>query len=219
MKFDAMPSSGPDARPESMEDLRGLYGLPSLDAAPVLVAGSTSPGEEEMILDAIEHAGPPGFVMILAPRHRERFDEVAGILARRGVPFVRRTELPTGKPRRVVLLDTVGELARTYALATVAFVGGSLVPRGGQNLIEPAARGVPVVFGPATENFAAVAEALIDTGAGFRVAGTADLAATLERLLLDPGLRRRAGQAGRALVEAHKGATERTVHQLLPFLG
>ncbi len=234
MKFDAMPPFGPDAHPRLMDDLRGLYGLPSLDAVPVLVAGSTSPGEEEMILDAIEsadsrrragvgghtgHAGPPGFVMILAPRHRERFDEVAGILARRGVPFVRRTELPSDKTRRVVLLDTVGELARTYALATVAFVGGSLVPRGGQNLIEPAAHGVPVVFGPATENFAAVAEALIDTGAGFRVAGTADLAATLGRLFEDPGLRRQAGRAGRALVEAHRGATERTVHQLLPFLG
>jgi 3-deoxy-D-manno-octulosonic-acid transferase len=234
MKFDAMPSPGADSHPGPMEDLRGLYGLPSLDAARVLVAGSTSPGEEEMILDAIEsadfrgrtgggghavHSGPPGFVMILAPRHRERFDEVAGILARRGVPFVRRTQLPSGKPRRVVLLDTVGELARTYALATVAFVGGSLVPRGGQNLIEPAAHGVPVVFGPATENFASVAEALIDTGAGFRVADAADLAATLGRLLSDPGLCRRAGQAGRALVEANRGATERTVHQLLPFLG
>ena len=189
----------------------------------VLVAGSTSPGEEEMVLDAlgmVEVSCSREVALVLAPRHPERFDEVARLMERRGVAFVRRSMMgdTPGPSFKVLLLDTLGELAGLYALASVAFVGGSLVPRGGQNMIEPAAHGVPVLFGPHTGNFDSVATELIQAGAGFRVTSAADLAAAWRSLIADEPLRRRAGDAGRALVESHKGATRRTLEHLLPLL-
>jgi 3-deoxy-D-manno-octulosonic-acid transferase len=217
MKFDRL-----------LEDERaGGLELPIPSAAPVIVAGSTSPGEEEAVVDAFETLRREGFgdaILVLAPRHRERFDEVARMLGRRGLPFIRRSAMSGGAAGQettapVILLDTLGELARAYGRASVAFVGGSLVPRGGQNLIEPAARGVPVLFGRHTENFERVAQALLAAGAGFRVSGPEELAGTLGSLLANPIERLRAGSAGRALVETHRGATERTLHHILPFLG
>jgi 3-deoxy-D-manno-octulosonic-acid transferase len=177
MKFDAaVPGDeGPD-------DLRALFGLASAQT-PVVVAGSTSAHEEEQVLDAFEMIGLAEATLIIAPRHRERFEQVAKLLADRGVPFVRRSELPSARPRRVILLDSVGELGRVYGLADAAFVGGSLVRRGGQNLIEPASRGVPVLFGPHTENFAAVCAALTEAGAGFRVSDARELAAWIADIL------------------------------------
>ncbi|HEY3177004.1 MAG TPA: 3-deoxy-D-manno-octulosonic acid transferase [Candidatus Polarisedimenticolia bacterium] len=213
MKFDAAPCLD-----EGADELRALFGL-TPGEGPLVVAGSTSAGEEVQVLDAFEMIGVKGTTLILAPRHRERFEEVARLLAGRGIPFVRRSELPSAGPRRVILLDSIGELARVYGLADAAFVGGSLVRRGGQNLIEPAARGVPVLFGPHTENFAPVAEAMSAVGAGFRVRGARELAAALRLLLADSGLRNRAGSAGRALIEAHRGATRRTIDHIRPFLG
>src|SRR5262249_10805663 len=118
-----------------------------------------------------------------------------------------------------LLLDSIGELASAYAIATVAFVGGSLVPRGGQNLIEPIARGVPVLFGPHTENFAAVAGALLAPGAGLRLRRAPDPAPAPRRRLTGELERQRAGEAGRALIEEHRGATERTIGHILPYLG
>jgi len=213
VKFDA-------EHPEpSREDLRTVYDLPP-GGPPVLVAGSTSPGEEITVLEAGAATGVEDLVIILAPRHRERFDQVASMLADRGVAFARRSRMPH-EPRggaRVVLLDTIGELARVYDLATVAFVGGSLVPRGGQNMIEPAARGVPVMFGPHTQHFDAVARALTSCGGGVRVEGAAALARETARFVRDPDARARAGTAGRALVASHRGATARTLRHLLPVL-
>ncbi len=211
LKFDAESAAG------SEEPLRALLG--EVDG-PLLVAGSTSEGEEEVLLDALDAgdlAGVAGLRMILAPRHPDRFEPVARLLSRRGIPFVRRTG-PSLQGWKVLLLDTVGELAAAYRLATVAFVGGSLVPRGGQNLIEPAAAGVPVLFGPRTDTVASVAEALTKAGAGFRVRGAAEIAATLRRLLCDAPARRSSGQAGLALVAANRGATRRTVERMLPLL-
>ncbi len=214
MKFDAARPSG------SRQDARNLFGL-SLDAdRPVLVAGSTSPGEEQTILEAVRLADLPDLVLVLAPRHPERFEEVAGLLASRGIRFARRSRPSPGSPGpATVLLDTLGELKTAYGLATVAFVGGSLVPRGGQNLLEPAAWGVPVLFGPHTENFTAIARSLIDAGAGFRVRDAADLATQLRRLCSDTAARGRAGAAGRALVEENRGATDRTIDHVLPLIG
>ncbi len=210
------------------EDGEDRFDLPVPADSPVIVAGSTSPGEEEAVLDAFARLRGEGFsnaTLVLAPRHRERFDEVARMLADRGVAYLRRSAVAGGAGAEartetpVILLDTLGELASAYGLATVAFVGGSLVPRGGQNLIEPAARGVPVVFGRHIENFERIAEALLAAGAGFRVSDPRELASTLASLLADPAMRRRAGSAGRELVETHRGATERTLHHILPFIG
>jgi len=215
MKFDAAAGAAPP--PE---------GLVPSGVRHVLVAGSTSPGEEEIVLDAFEalsksgrHA-TNGLYLILAPRHRERFDEVDRLLARRGLAHARRSSEGTAPSPSgpVLLLDTIGELAAVYGLATAAFIGGSLVPRGGQNPIEAAARGVPVALGPHTENFSSVAEAMVAAGAAFRVRDAATLAEVWGRLLSDDALRRRAGQAGRALVETHRGATGRMLRRLIPFL-
>jgi 3-deoxy-D-manno-octulosonic-acid transferase len=217
MKFDAAPP-----RDGANGSGSALPALPIPDGARVLVAGSTSEGEEEIVLDAFDRLAPrraEGTVLILAPRHRERFDAVARLLERRRLRFVRRSSATIGAAYDVLLLDSIGELADVYSRGQAAFVGGSLVPRGGQNLIEPAARGVPVLFGPHTENFAAVAQALLEAGAGFRVSGADDLASTWSLLLADTDRRQRAGNAARALIEAHRGATARTIRHILPFIG
>jgi 3-deoxy-D-manno-octulosonic-acid transferase len=215
LKFDA---AEPAPLPPGIRD---ALALPAAGGPPVLVAGSTSEGEEDAVLEAVRLAGLDDLVLILAPRHRERFDAVASLLERRGVPFVRRSRLAPSVRRRaerIVLLDTLGELSRMYALATVAFVGGSLVPRGGQNMIEPAAHGVPVIFGPHTQHFDAVARGLLERGAATRVEDAAGLARALGRLVSDPEARAAAGRAGRALVEANRGAIGRTLERALPLL-
>jgi 3-deoxy-D-manno-octulosonic-acid transferase len=213
MKFDGATPGEPDAALRAMA-------LAAAGGASVLVAGSTSAGEEEIVLDAM--AGIPADVcfLILAPRHPDRFARVASLLQKRAVPFLRRSVgAPQGAGRpRVLLLDTVGELAGAYRLADVAFVGGSLVPRGGQNLTEPAACGVPVLFGPHTQHVAAVADALLDCNGGERVTDAAGLAAAIARLIDDSAARRRMGEAGRSLVQAQRGATARTVEAILPIL-
>ncbi len=214
LKFDA-------AEPAPLPPgIREVLDLPAEGGPPVLVAGSTSEGEEEAVLEAARLAGLSDLVLILAPRHRERFDAVASLLERRGLPFVRRSRLASGRRggERIVLLDSLGELSRIYSLATVAFVGGSLVPRGGQNMIEPAAHGVPVIFGPHTQHFDAVARGLLEGGAATRVEDAAGLARAVRRFVSDPGARAAAGRAGRALVETHRGATARTLEHALPLL-
>jgi len=221
VKFDTEP-------PSPSAELMALLDVRPGGAGQVVVAGSTSPGEEAILIDTIEalrHLNHGNLTLILAPRHRERFDDVAALLDRRGVVWRRRSAMtpwpavPDRPGPRVILLDSIGELASVYGLADVAFVGGSLVPRGGQNLLEPAALGVPVVFGPRVENFQSVAEALVAAGAGFQVRDTRELAQRLGQLLSDPGSRSAAGKAGRSLVESHRGATRRTIERLIPALG
>jgi 3-deoxy-D-manno-octulosonic-acid transferase len=162
--------------------------LASLAAYELVVAGSTHPGEEEILADTIRalsqtHAD---LLWLVAPRHPERFAEVADLFEDYGIDFVRRTELGgarLGAGTRVVLLDTVGELAGCYGLGRVAFVGGSLVPIGGHNLLEPARFGVPIVTGQHLNNVEALAERLEATGALRRAANAAELAAEIEHFL------------------------------------
>ncbi len=183
----------------------------------VLVAGSTMEGEEAMLLDAIEFAGgPERIVTILAPRHPERFDAVAALLERRGLPFVRRSALDAGADRpAVLLLDTIGELARAYRLGDAAFIGGSLVNTGGHNPLEAAVWGVPVTAGPNLFNFSEVYAEMITSGGVLVGVGVDDLARVLEDWIADPAARRRVGEAARATVEANRGAAERTVDAVL----
>jgi 3-deoxy-D-manno-octulosonic-acid transferase len=190
-------------------ELRREFGLP--EGVPVLIAGSTSEGEEEVVLEAWSEVRSevPDLLLVLAPRHPHRFEEVARLLGARGISFTRRS----GRPRNaspLLLLDTLGELRKVYAAGTLCFVGGSLVPRGGQNLMEPAAAGRPVLFGPRTENFEEAARLLLKTGGGYRVTDGASLASTVSRLLRDPATRERAGEKARDLVTRNRGAASRT---------
>jgi 3-deoxy-D-manno-octulosonic-acid transferase len=189
---------------------------------PIVVAGSTMEGEEAMLLDALvqlRERGTEPFV-VLAPRHPERFDEVAELLDARNAAFVRRSRLDAiGGRAELLLLDTIGELARAYQLASVAFIGGSLVETGGHNPLEPAVWGVPVLSGPQVFNFQEVYEEMTAAGGAQIVNGTGELAAALDSWLADPETARLAGEAGLRVVEANRGATSRTIDALLELMG
>ncbi len=195
---------------------------------PILVAGSTMPGEEEQVLDAFAQLGGGGrALLVLAPRHPERFDGVARLLARRGLRFLRRSalksvhEVPAVSPDdwpAVVLLDSLGELAGIYRLATVAFIGGTLVPTGGHNPLEPARFSVPIIVGPAMDNFRQVAEAFDEARAWQRAANSSALAQGWDHFLRHPEQAVATGQRAAQLVKSGQGAVERTLELLTPLL-
>jgi 3-deoxy-D-manno-octulosonic-acid transferase len=185
-------------------------------AGPVLVCGSTVEGEEPALVKAFQSvcAGLERAVMFLAPRHPERFDEIAALLQQSGLPFQRRSTW-AGQPLKggVFLVDSIGELAALYALADVAFVGGSLVPRGGHNIIEPSQHGVAIMTGKHTENFRDIA-ALFQSRDAVRIVRLSELTATLMRLLADDGERKALGQRALETMRSQAGATARTIAAL-----
>lgn len=214
VKHDAPADDGSTAA--LWQRLLGLSG-----GAPVWIAGSTHRGEEEVVLDvhARLRARHADLALIVAPRHPERVEEVERIARERGFPVVRRSELP--KSRRdgaVIVLDTVGELAQLYRVADVVFVGGSLVPAGGHNMLEPAIKRKPVLFGPHTANFREAAALLLESGGALVVAEAAELEATLGRLLGDEVLRARMGAAGAEVVARRQGAVRETLDLVERFL-
>src|SRR5689334_4855722 len=163
----------------------------------VLLVASTREGEEELLLDALERTPLAAAVVVVVPRHPQRFGAVANLLATRGLKFVRRS---AGEPLPAdcafVLGDSMGEMAAYYRACDVAFIGGSLLAYGGQNLIEACAAGVPVLFGPYTYNFAQAAADAVAAGAAFRVRDADEAMSQALSLLRDPGLRERMGKAG-----------------------
>ncbi|HTI56089.1 MAG TPA: 3-deoxy-D-manno-octulosonic acid transferase [Verrucomicrobiae bacterium] len=178
------------------------------------IAGSTHRGEEAIVLDAFLRARVrcPDLALLLAPRHPERAAEVEDLIRERGLAPARWSRLPEGRvPGAVVILDTVGELAALYAVAEVVFVGGSLVPVGGHNVLEPAMRGKPVLYGPHTSNFREGALLLERCGGGLVVEDGRELARELSRLLEDRDLARRAGDAARAAFAGRQGAVNATL--------
>ena len=183
-------------------------------ARTVFVAGSTHPGEDEIVLDVFlalkdKH---PDIAMILAPRHVQRGEQVAQIAAQKGISNVRRSEQePTSGTFDVLILDTIGELMRAYQIATVAFVGKSLAPNvtGGQNPIEPVACGVPTLFGPNMQNFRFVAEILASSGAARRVNDGPELLQAISGILSSPKTRERMAKAARDVLAANRGAIDR----------
>lgn len=188
---------------------------------PIVVVGSTMEGEEAQVLEALagleDDAAAP--FILLAPRHPERFDAVAGLLRERGVIFGRRTRPgETPSDADAFLIDTIGELARAYRLARLAFIGGSLVPTGGHNPLEAAVWGVPVLSGPHVHNFREVYREMAEAGGARLVAGTAELRVAAAVWLDDEKLSRAAGAAGRDVVEANRGATRRIVDSLLDLV-
>jgi 3-deoxy-D-manno-octulosonic-acid transferase len=208
------------ANPKS-QDLAALLSLSAEDL--VWIAGSTSEPEEQAVLEVYRRAVAthPRLRLILVPRQPDRFDEVARLLERLAIPYARRSALSSpvvvreGGPTPVVLVDTIGELNALYALASVAFVGGSLDgKRGGQNMIEPAAYGAAVVFGPHVWNFADPASRLLAAGGACQAMNKAELAEIVLRLLADPEERRVIGKLARAFVLSQQGATRRTLDRL-----
>lgn len=189
------------------------------------VAGSTHPGEESFLLDVYRRVRlrEPHLVLLLAPRHLDRLDKVEALVREVGCEPIRRSAIAAGRRRTgsappVILLDTLGELAAVYAEATVAFVGGTFVPVGGHNLLEPAARGRPVLFGPYTHKCEEIAQALREAGGGVRVESAEALADQLAFLLADDQRRARMGACGLEMVARNRGAVDRTLSLLDPWL-
>jgi 3-deoxy-D-manno-octulosonic-acid transferase len=188
---------------------------------PVLVFGSTVENEEPPLLEAFRSVlqQSPAAVMILAPRHPERFEQAATLLQQSGLPWWRRSQtVPAALRGGVLLLDSIGELAAVYALAKIAFVGGSLVPRGGHNILEPAWFGAAILVGPHTENFREIVS-LFRKANAVKVVERAELTAALLRLVSDAQECAALGARAREVLRAHCGATARTVaalERLLP---
>lgn len=214
LKFDVnLPA--PSAIVESLRRSLSAEG-----AGPVLVCGSTVEDEEPPLLKAFENirVGHPQAVMILAPRHPERFESVAKIMDQMGIAFHRRSTW-SGEPLAggVLLVDTIGELAALYALADVAFVGGSLVPRGGHNIIEPAQHGVAIVTGNHTENFRDIVW-LFQSRDAVRIVGLSELPLTLMQLLENDAERMALGRRAKETILSQMGATSRTLEALRTLL-
>jgi 3-deoxy-D-manno-octulosonic-acid transferase len=202
------------APPAIVDSLR--QSLQQANAGPVLVCGSTVEGEEPLLLKAFENilVRHPRAVMILAPRHPERFNNVAALMAQMNIDFWRRSrwkDEPVASG--VFLVDTIGELAALYALADIAFVGGSLVPRGGHNIIEPALHGVPVVVGNHTENFRDIV-GLFQGRDAVRVVGAAELPLVFMELLENDADRAALGRHALETIRSQTGATARTAQAL-----
>ncbi|MCU0726496.1 MAG: 3-deoxy-D-manno-octulosonic acid transferase, partial [Planctomycetes bacterium] len=218
MKFDNINTEGVESlRRKVATDLR-------LDPGDrVLMCGSTHPGEEEILhgifMDLAREY--PAFRLVVVPRHPERLADVEARLRKRGAPVVRKTNLVgmervEGRP--VILVDTMGELARMYAVAELVFVGGSLIPHGGQNMIEPAGLGRAVLFGPHTQNFQESVDILLDAGAAVRVRDAEDLRAAILHLAGNPGEAARMGDRARRAVIAQKAASRRIMELVRPCL-
>jgi 3-deoxy-D-manno-octulosonic-acid transferase len=181
-------------------------------ARPVLLAASTREGEEELLLDALARLDVPNLLFVIVPRHPQRFDEVAGLIEKHGLKFARRSvDQPVNSDTRVVLGDSMGELFAYYAACDVAFIGGSLLPYGGQNLIEACAAGRPVLVGPHTYNFAEAVKLAVEAGAAVQVEDTGALADQAQRLLRDSERRMAMADAARGFSGAHRGAAGRVV--------
>ena len=192
---------------------------------PLWVCGSTGPGEEALILDAYERTlrCVPELQLAIIPRKPERFDEVAELIAQRGYACLRRSGRPpvvpldADQPRAVFLGDTLGELRKFYALAAVVFVGRSLVPLGGSDVMEVAGLARPVLVGPYTDNFSEPVGLLLAAGGGQRIESSEELAEAVSMLLVDGERRERIGQAAREVIVARCGASARTIARIVEF--
>jgi 3-deoxy-D-manno-octulosonic-acid transferase len=224
LKFDSLQVPMPIAHGRPRE--RVLRCFRTAASRIVIIAGSTMKGEEAAMLRAFERVRSisPGALMIVAPRNPERFDEAERLARETGLTTVRRSDLPIDTDPRadVVILDSIGELAQLYQLATAVFVGGSLANHGGHNILEPAVFGKPIVFGPHMHNFKEIADAFLANGAALQIQTDRELEQAMIGLVTDPVRRARLGAAARALVDANRGAKVKTlavISELLPHDG
>ncbi len=214
LKFDSAPAA---LSPEERARLAAEWGLAGREA---LVAGSTHAGEEEACLAAYAQLrqARPGLSLILAPREVARGQALASLARGQGMEAWRLSQGQPPAGTQVLVLDVLGRLAEAYALGVAAFVGGSLVGVGGHNLLEPAAQGVPVLYGPRTHNFLEMARDLEACGGGLRVQAGSELAAAWGDLLQDPDLASRMGRAAREFCQQHRGALERVLRHIEDLL-
>lgn len=206
IKFDR---SAPPQMLELGARLRSLFG----EQRAVFLAASTRDGEESLILDALAQSSLPAELLtVIVPRHPQRFDQVAALMKQRGLKFCRRSEnAVVAREVGYVLGDSMGEMFAYYAACDVAFIGGSLLPLGGQNLLEAGAVGRPVIVGPHTFNFDEATQGAIEAGAALRANDADELVTALQALLGDPARRAAMSEAGRQFTDKHRGATERTL--------
>jgi 3-deoxy-D-manno-octulosonic-acid transferase len=220
LKFDSLELSSTALQARARDRVLRYFRVPA--SRPVIVAGSTMKGEEMAVLRAFRRVrtAAPNALLVLAPRNPERFGEAEQLARQEGWKVAKRSDLAVDAEPRVdvVVLDTIGELATIYQIATVVFVGGSLVATGGHNVLEPAVFGKPIVFGPHMQNFLEIAEAFVSNGAGVQLAGAAELDEAFLSLMSDPVRRARLGAAARALVEANRGANEKSITVLATLL-
>lgn len=221
LKFDSLEVSPTALQARARDRVLRYFRVPS--SRPVIVAGSTMRGEETSVLGAFRRVRTtaPNTLLVLAPRNPERFAEAEQLARAEGWKVARRSDLAVDAEPRVdiVILDTIGELATIYQIGTIVFVGGSLVATGGHNVLEPAVFGKPIVFGPHMENFLEIAEAFVTNGAGVQLKNEEQLDDAFVELMGDPVRRARLGAAARALVEANRGANDKSIgvlSQLLP---
>ncbi|HEY2383866.1 MAG TPA: 3-deoxy-D-manno-octulosonic acid transferase [Terriglobia bacterium] len=212
LKYDVAPRSG-TVKTELVHLLEGWK--------KVWIAASTMPGEEEFILDAFRQVRTlhPDLRLVIAPRNPERFDAVDEMLKRSGAEAIRRTEvrISNSPAAPILLLDSIGELAALFHYATVVFVGGSLVARGGHNILEPARCGKPVVFGPHMENFRDITRLFLEANAAIQIGESSQLAAALSDVLSNPAKAEDIGGKALAVVERNSGATDRVLQVLEPI--
>ncbi len=221
LKFDSLHATGgPAAFGRGAERVLRYFRVPA--GRPVIVAGSTMPGESEIVLGCFERirtmASHP--LLVIAPRKPEHFDAVEQAARQAGFRTVRRSALAIDEEPKVdvVILDTIGELAHVYLAATVVFVGGSLVDVGGHNILEPAIHGKAIVFGPYMQNFAEIARSFLEHDAAIQIHSARELEDTLLDLISNRERRERLGEAARAVVEANRGAKQRTLDAIATLL-
>lgn len=213
LKFDIEP---PPVMLQLGRQLRSQFG----EGRKIFLAASTRTGEEALLLDALARINIPQLLTVIVPRHPQRFDEVAALLMQHGIRFSRRSEnLPIAPDTQAVLGDSMGEMFAYFAACDLAFIGGSLLPFGGQNLIEACAAGKPVVIGPHTYNFAQASQLAVASGAAVRVDDALGLAQTLQELFSHPDQMAEIGAAGMRFVNANRGATEQALLLISRFLG
>jgi 3-deoxy-D-manno-octulosonic-acid transferase len=221
LKFD---QTFPSLTPEMTIDMAKTLGLQGKEK--ILIAGSTHSGEEEILAHLYKELKKmdPHFLLILAPRHLERLEEVEKILRKESLSYLRKTTLSLGAGRSdqgrpdVILLDTMGELMGLYSLGTLVFVGGSLVPIGGHNPLEPLCFRKCVLFGPHMFNFFEISSRLVEAGGAIQISGKEELSSQLKRLLFDERACNEMGERGYQFLQRHQGATERMVKEIKPFL-
>jgi 3-deoxy-D-manno-octulosonic-acid transferase len=218
IKFDQSP---PEITRKEKEALLQTLGLHA--GQPILIAGSTHRGEEEFMLKVLRRLSfeYPDLVLILAPRHLERVGEVEILLKREKIPWKRKSQIRAEGKREgavVILLDTLGELAKLYSIGTLTFVGGSLVRVGGHNILEPLFFKKPVLFGPFTDHFREISEEVLRRGAGFQIRESEEMVLHAKTLFENASLRSNIGKCGFEIIRDNRGATRKTLETIFRFL-